>query len=90
MVARARIKARAASCGIDRIVQTGGKLRISPVNADFAGRVSRDVEAKAALDGMRAIWSPREKTYIVPVASGEPALDIADAALAALARAARR
>ena len=90
MVARARVKARAASCGIERIVQTGGKLRISPVSADFAGRVSRDVEAKAALDGMRAIWSPREKTYIVPVASGEPALDMADAALAALAQAARR
>ncbi len=88
MVARARIKARAASCGVERVVQTGGKLRISPVGADFAGRVSRDVEAKAALDGMRAIWSPREKTYIVPVAQGEPALDMADAALAALAHAA--
>ncbi len=87
MVARARVKARAASCGIERIVQTGGKLRISPVGADFAGRVSRDVDAKAALDAMRAIWSPREKTYIVPVAQGEPALGMADAALSALARA---
>ena len=67
MIVRARIKALAASCSIENIVQIGSNICISPIGAGLAEKLSKNAEVKKRLDEMHAKWSPRKKEYTVPI-----------------------
>ncbi len=84
---RARIKAWCEAIGATNVAQVGGKIVIGEVSKLAAGTINANSDAKKLLTKMRALYVPTIKSYRIPVAKGEPVLDIAADALAAMAAA---
>ena len=84
---RARIKAYCEAVGATSVAQVGGKLVIGEVSKLVNATISSNAQAKKLLTKLRALYVPNIKAYRIPVAKGEPVVDIAADALAAMAQA---
>ena len=84
---RARIKAYCETVGATNVAQVGGKLVIGEVSKLTSATISANIDAKKLLTKMRALYVPTIKSYRIPVVKGEPVVDIAADALAAMAQA---
>lgn len=74
---RCRVKAMAEQMSVTNVSQVGGKLVIGEVSKPLANAINSNSEAHGKLAKMRALYVPTTKVYRVPVAKGEPVLDIA-------------
>ncbi len=82
---RARIKAWCEVLGATNVAQVGGKIVIGEVSKSLSAVISANREAKKLITKLRGLYVPTIKSYRIPVAKGEPVLDIAADALKAMA-----
>ncbi len=86
MLNRARCKAWAAECGIERITVEGGRLVLGPVSPALNKKARANRDFYALLMRTRTLYTERTHSYKTPLAREENPLEVATLLLSELAK----